>query len=211
MKQYKYIIWDWNGTLLNDNDLSLQSINSVLGVRDMPLLTMQEYRDIFNFPVKRYYQDIGFDFKTESFEIVGTEFINLYNRNIKNANLNIDALHTLNVLKTKGVGQSVLSARKAIQLTEEIKIFKIHPFFDYMSGLDNHYAESKLENGKQLLNKIPIDRNQIILIGDTLHDAQVARELKIDCMLLTTGHQNERQLEQAKVPLISSLLQLLED
>ncbi len=73
------IIWDWNGTLLNDIELCVQTINDMLQKRNLRKLTADEYKDVFSFPVKDYYQKIGFDFNAEPFEIPAREFIDNYN------------------------------------------------------------------------------------------------------------------------------------
>ena len=66
IKTKKSIIWDWNGTLLNDAELALFSINVMLKKRLLPTLSLPEYKQVFNFPVKDYYLRIGFDFEKES-------------------------------------------------------------------------------------------------------------------------------------------------
>ena len=60
------IIWDWNGTLLNDLDLSVSTINTLLYKRELPLLKNDTYKEVFSFPVKDYYQAVGFDFMKEN-------------------------------------------------------------------------------------------------------------------------------------------------
>ena len=76
--QYQHIIWDWNGTLLNDGWLFVDVMNSILLNRKMKTITLEKYRQIFGFPVKEYYINLGFDLEKEPFEICGLEFINEY-------------------------------------------------------------------------------------------------------------------------------------
>ena len=75
---YKTIIWDWNGTLLNDLDLSVDSVNILLKERNLPTLTVEKYKDIFGFPVIDYYVKAGFDFEKEPFEIPAKQYVKLY-------------------------------------------------------------------------------------------------------------------------------------
>ena len=63
----KTIIWDWNGTLLDDLDLSLESVNILLEERNLPALSVEKYKDIFCFPIVDYYVKAGFDFEKEAF------------------------------------------------------------------------------------------------------------------------------------------------
>ena len=71
----KYIIWDWNGTLIDDAWLFVELMNTELQDRDLPLINVEDYRQNFTFPVKKYYENLGFDFKKEDFQEVGYNFI----------------------------------------------------------------------------------------------------------------------------------------
>lgn len=59
----KHIIWDWNGTLLDDVGLSLEAINIVLARYNLPPLRKERYLEIFTFPVIEYYRELGFNFE----------------------------------------------------------------------------------------------------------------------------------------------------
>ena len=72
--KYKHIIWDWNGTLLNDSYLCVQILNESLRKRNIPEITVEKYREKFLFPIKTFYESIGFDFDKEPFENSNTEF-----------------------------------------------------------------------------------------------------------------------------------------
>ena len=44
MKQYKHIIWDWNGTLLDDLQMSIDALNAILVSEQMEIVTdVEEY------------------------------------------------------------------------------------------------------------------------------------------------------------------------
>ena len=87
--KYKHIIWDWNGTLLNDTWLCVEGINNSLEKRSIDTITKEVYRRVFSFPVKDYYERLGFDFKKEPFEVAGDEFVDIekYNQAIENYNV----------------------------------------------------------------------------------------------------------------------------
>ena len=56
----KRIVWDWNGTLLNDVNLCFECINRLLVSKNLdPLIDLAAYRDIFEFPIQNYYQKAG--------------------------------------------------------------------------------------------------------------------------------------------------------
>jgi phosphoglycolate phosphatase len=190
----KAIIWDWNGTLLDDIELCINSMNSMLGDRKLKVLDKNSYREIFTFPVKEYYEKAGFDFEAEPFEVPAMQFIDLYYRDFETANLFPEVRNVLHFFNKKGYNQSILSAMEHEKLLLSLEDKSIIHFFKNISGIDNHFAYSKVEIGKSLLKKIPFSKSEIVLIGDTLHDQEVADELGIDCVLIANGHQSKERL-----------------
>ena len=99
MKDINTIIWDWNGTLLNDIEICVDSINILLKQRNHNTLSFKKYRDIFTFPVKDYYVKAGFDFEKEPFDEVAIEFIDIYREKILKAGLFSEVEHILKFFK----------------------------------------------------------------------------------------------------------------
>ncbi len=73
-----HVIWDWNGTLLNDVPHAVDTINFLLGPRGLPLMSIERYREIFSFPIRRYYETLGFDLQAESFADLCDQFIDRF-------------------------------------------------------------------------------------------------------------------------------------
>lgn len=203
------IIWDWNGTLLNDTELSVQTMNELLQKRKLQQLTIPAYKEVFSFPVKEYYRKIGFDFISEPFEIPAIEFINIYNSRVGLCPLHEHSLKVLDHFKSLGIKQFVLSAMEQQALDECLELRQINHYFEHVSGLDNHYAASKLDNGKQLIARHHLNVGQLLLIGDTVHDFEVAKELGCKCVLTAKGHQSKNILESTGVPVIEDILDLI--
>jgi phosphoglycolate phosphatase len=202
------IIWDWNGTLLNDIDYCVSTMNSLLADRNLPLLDTKKYREVFSFPVKEYYQTIGFDFTKEDFSIPAHQFIDLYTRNFDSCPLQNSAVEVLSFLQEKGVRQFVLSAMEHEMLEKTLEMKGITRFFEGVAGLQDHYAVSKIEQGKQLINDFKIDIEKTWLIGDTIHDFEVATDLGIKCILIANGHQSIKRLQKTGGIVIGDINQL---
>lgn len=209
LKQEKSIIWDWNGTLLNDLDLCIESINVLLGKRNLPLLDRQSYKEVFSFPVKNYYRAIGFDFEKEDFSVPAHEFIDLYNRRVQRCALQPSTGEVLTFFRENGFRQFVLSAMKQDMLEKTLRDKNIFHFFEAVAGLSDHYANSKIERGKQMLLQFNIEKHGAFMIGDTIHDAEVASELGIKCLLIPDGHQSAGRLEKTGAIIVPTLRDLI--
>lgn len=203
------IIWDWNGTLLNDASLAVTTINQMLEKRGLPTLSMDGYKSVFTFPVQAYYQKIGFDFEVEPFEIPAREFIDIYNGLVQGCALHQDSVGVLNYFQSAGVKQYILSAMEQEVLNNCLKHYEIEKFFEYASGLDNFYAASKVGNGHRLIAQMKLNANDLMLIGDTVHDFEVASELGCKCVLIADGHQSKEVLQSTGTLVLDNLAQLL--
>ena len=205
------IIWDWNGTLLNDLDLCIASINSLLQKRHLKLLNHNTYKEVFSFPVKDYYTAVGFDFSKEDFAIPAREFIDLYNKNVANCTLHSEAFLVLDHIKNKKIKQFVLSAMQEDMLEQTLIEQKIFDYFEGIAGLNHHYATSKIERGEELIRKYRINKELTIMIGDTIHDYEVAEQLGIRCILIANGHQSAERLKSTGATVIENLGDLLKN
>ncbi len=207
----KLIIWDWNGTLLNDVDACVESMNIMLEKRAINKITTDYYKSIFTFPVKKYYKELGFDFEKESFEKLSIEYIGLYKKNSKNSPLQPGVVELLEYFKSKNNKQVILSASEQVALENQVKQRNILDYFDSLIGLDNIHAKGKINNAKDFIENSTDFYDQIVLIGDTMHDLEVAKEINAKCFLVTNGHQ---QISKEKINgyalVISSLLDLIE-
>ena len=205
------IIWDWNGTLLNDLDLCISTINVLLGKRELPLLNRKTYKDVFSFPVRNYYEAVGFDFTKEDFAIPAKEFIDLYNSKVEMCALHNPVENVLSYFKSQGVRQFVLSAMKQDMLEKTLRHNSIFHFFEGVAGLNDHYAVSKIERGNQLITEFDIQKNDTWMIGDTIHDFEVAEELGIKCILTADGHQSAERLKLTGAPVILEISKLISE
>lgn len=207
-KNKKYIIWDWNGTLLNDAEFCVECMNIVLRKHNIETIDLHKYKKFFTFPVKDYYQAIGFDFTKVDFEEPAMEFIDHYYSNIGKANLHESAADILSFFKEQGIRQFSLSAMEHSQLIISLTSKGIIDYFEEIHGINNHYAHSKLEMGQELMKKLDAPINEILLIGDTIHDFEVASSLGIDCLLVSNGHQSLSKLQTVTDNIISDLSEI---
>ena len=207
---YQHIIWDWNGTLFDDAWLCLETMNSLLSKRGLPLLTAERYQRIFDFPVIEYYRRLGFDFSQEPFFTISTEFVLAYEQRLLECRLRPEARAVLQRNYDRGIPQSILSASKQTSLEEALAHFGIREMFAAVAGLDNHHAFGKVDLGLRLISTLTIDRGDILLIGDTVHDYEVAQAMGVDCYLIPSGHQAYSRLAASGARVVESLTALFD-
>lgn len=205
MNKTHTIIWDWNGTLLDDTELCISSMNSMLEKRNLAQLDMEKYKQVFTFPVKDYYQAIGFDFTKESWDIAAHEFIYLYLKSLPSCGLAKGALETIRYFAGRGFRQAIISAMQHDALLQSVEALGIRSFLDYIGGTGDHFGAGKIENARSFFHDFNLNPAEVTLIGDTLHDAEVASELGCNCILVAAGHQSKERLISTGKPVINDL------
>ena len=185
--KYDYLVLDFNGTIIDDVDLCLNILNHLLEERNYKKVSLEEYKHIFTFPIKKYYINAGFDLEKYSFTSISNEFISLYQK----ASLNCKLYEGINELidKCNNNRRKVvrLSASQIDNLKEQTDHFGLSEKFEAILGTSNIEAASKVESGKNYF-KDKQDK-KILFVGDTTHDAEVASAIGADALLITHGHQ----------------------
>lgn len=205
LKPYRHLIWDWNGTLLDDAWLCRDIMNGQLRRRGLPELSAERYEEIFDFPVEKYYRAVGFDWGRESFQEAGTEFILEYEKRKKECSLQPGARELLQNIAGGGWSQAILSAYSHNTLEEFLGHFGVRKHFREVAGSRDHYAAGKVEHGLRMLEDLHVPPGETLLIGDTTHDAEVAKAMGVACVLVPCGHNSRSRLEACRIPMVESL------
>jgi phosphoglycolate phosphatase len=203
--QVKAIVWDWNGTLLNDINICVDSINRMLQSRNIPLLSYDSYRDVFGFPVRDYYAKAGFDFFKEPFDVVAVEFIDIYRTHLPECSLFPEVIQVLEQISKSKLPQYVLSAMEQEMLESSLHEKGITQYFKIIAGTGDHFADGKLGSAKRLQKLIGLKPAHVLMIGDTIHDYEVAMEMGWQSILISNGHQSEIRLLETGRPVLQSL------
>ena len=210
MTRYTQVIWDWNGTLLDDVQACADAINILLRRRDMPAITLDQYLELFDFPVRNYYLQLGFDFSKDRWDDVAVEYHEAYAITSAASPLRPGVHDTLERLIAAGVGVSILSACETGMLRRMMAERGVLGYFRHVYGLGDLFAHSKVDLGHALLKDTGYAQENTLLVGDTTHDHDVAKALNLPCVLMSGGHQSERKLRTTGSPVVPGLTHALD-
>ena len=205
------ILWDWNGTLLDDVELCENALNRLLQRYGYPQrYDHEQYRAIFGFPVEDYYVRAGFDFTRHSFAELAESYMEDYIPASAACPLMAGAVDALEAFKNAGLRQVILSASPVTTLTRQVEERGVTPYFDRLLGLGDIYAKSKVEVGLAYLQEAGFDPAKAVMIGDSVHDFEVAQALGAGCVLQSSGHQPPETLRRTGAPVVAGLREAAE-
>ena len=205
MAKYTHIIWDWNGTLLNDISASLASVNDMLALRGKPPMDIDFYKECIGVPIIKFYEK-AFDMEKEDYSVIIKQYNEGYLRHLCDCSLSIGAVEMLELFKEQGIKQAIVSSSNNEQVCQNVKKYGIFDYFDAVLGASDFYAGSKIERAATYIGNNK--NSKVLVIGDIEHDAEMASQLGADCVLLSSGHENPERLYGAKATVIDTLYEL---
>ena len=208
MKNYSHIVWDWNGTIINDARISLDVFNILASDYNIAPVDFDDYRNEFGFPVIDFYKRHGFDFSKVDFREIGRDFIEMYHKLLPENPLHSGITNILQSFVDNGITQSVLSAHNADMLRADVERLGLSEFFIKVDGLSDIYANSKTALGVAHVQSLGVAPEKILMVGDTLHDKETADAMGVDCALVACGYNSKQRLLSVGVPVFDNHEQL---
>lgn len=212
----KLVVWDWNGTLLSDVSITLQAVNeATLPLFDLPGISLQKYRDIFDIPIMKNYLALGVTEEEflEKSDTVGRLFQERYDMLRAGLRTRSGAKQTLRTLAEKNVSSIILSNHIAEDITLQLQRFEILPYFETILANDIHserHFTGKQHRMEQYLADHNVQPSETIIVGDTLEEIQIGKSLGLHTVAISGGFCSRARLTSAKPDyLISSVKQIV--
>lgn len=206
---YSTVLWDWNGTVLNDLDATMQAVNDLLAVYEKPPITLEQYYSYIDTPIYKFYEHI-FDLSVVTMEMIKPIYGKAYADREGMIALTRGAEEALRSLEKAGKKQYILSAAHIDDVVIYTEKYGITDIFRRIEAAADYEAGSKIERGKRLMLEEGIDPSTCVMIGDTLHDLETADALGVDCILFSGGHTDYATLAKTGVPTCTSFGEIME-
>ncbi|MBR6917932.1 MAG: HAD family hydrolase [Clostridia bacterium] len=205
--KYDLVIWDFNGTIADDVMIGIDAANVVLSRRGMPLIVdVEKYREMFCFPIRAYYEKLGFDFDAEPYEKPADEWTAEFIKREPTLKTHEGCVEVLSAIKSAGIPQIIISSSELVMLERELEILGIRDYFDDVLGKSDNYASGKVEMAKEWARG---KKYNAVFIGDSVHDLETAKAICADCILFSGGHDLRARLAGTGMPVVDSLRDVL--
>ncbi|GAB3281191.1 HAD hydrolase-like protein [Parasphingorhabdus pacifica] len=207
MPSPSHIVWDWNGTLFDDNHAVLSAVNTVCASFDHPGIDLARWREVFSRPLLQCYERVLERSLTEQeWARIDGLYHEAYGELLHSCDLARGVPGVLRDWQVAGGTQSLLSMWFHEELVPLVEDFGLRSLFARVDGLrDEVGGGSKAEHLQRHVAELALDPAGVVLIGDVLDDAVAASRVGTDCVLLTTGVMSRRALEGSGFPVVDSI------
>ncbi|MFC0007259.1 HAD family hydrolase [Micromonospora siamensis] len=201
-----HLVWDWNGTLLNDLDLVVRATNTAFASAGGPAVTADEHRIRFRRPIADYYAEmLGRAVDAEAFGTLDRIFHDAYRAGLTSCALADDA--TAAIAAWPG-SQSLLSMWFHDELVPTVHTYGLTPHFARVDGLRSAVGGGpKAEWLAKHLAELGLSGSEVVLIGDSVDDADAALSVGARCVLYTGGLTHPETLRTTPHPVADTLTQ----
>ncbi len=205
-----HLILDWNGTLIDDLDAAVASVNLVLAGQALAPIDRKIYQHHFGFPIQKFYARLGVDFERIAFADLGRQYLAHFNEAIRSCAVFPGTFELVEEARRHGWSVSVLSASKKGTLESNLREAGLHANLDYIFGLEDEDARGKLDLARQLDAALGQPGARALMIGDTDHDIEVAHTFGWRMHSVSHGHQSQDRLNEIHNAVSASLLDILD-
>ncbi len=208
MKIYKTIIWDFNGTIIDDVRAAMGAVNDMLLRRNQPTINLQQYRDAIDIPIWKFYETV-FEENTITQEEAIREFDLGVDKHLHAEPLMKHADKVLEYFDALGKNQIIVSSSHINKVRNQLNLLGVEKYFAEVLALSDYYAGDKTHLARKYMESHKLLPKETVVIGDCVADYRMAQSLGCDCILNTLGHQSRDALTKTTAVVIDSLSELI--
>lgn len=206
MSAPSHLVWDWNGTLLDDLPIVIEAVNRAIGIFGLNPITADVYRDHYTRPVRHFYDRLfGREVGDEEWLRLNTAFHEAYFGLAGRVDLAPGARAAMRRLREAGWTQSLLSMSPQDWLEGIVERLGLTGWFEIIDGLSGPTGGLKAAHLEEHLEALQIHGSHVIVVGDTPDDVAAARHVGALPILFHGGSHHVEVLEAESVPIAESI------
>ena len=203
----EHVVWDWNGTLLDDFEITAEASAIMIRLAGRSDVTYDDIRASHTRPFSDFFRMlVGRDPTEDEMGASLRRYIDMYEPIKRELPLASDALQSLSLLRDHGIGQSILSMAPDEELNELVGLRGIRDYFRRVDGATVLGQEKKVESLRRHVDALGCVPGRVALVGDTVDDFLAADALGIRAVLVTTGMNARQRLLATGAPVTDTLL-----
>jgi phosphoglycolate phosphatase-like HAD superfamily hydrolase len=214
-KHTTHLVWDWNGTLLDDIHAVIAATNAAFAEIGHEPITLERYRELYCVPIPLFYERLMNRAPTDAeWLVLDASFHRHYTEQRVNCALTEGVEELLTQWALAGSSQSLLSMYGHDELVPVVRGYGIERHFVRVDGRTGPSGGSKALHMERHLTALAatgsISPLRTVVIGDAVDDAVAAAHVGARAVLYTGGSHSRAGLEAVGVPVVDSLAEAVE-
>ncbi|MER9216196.1 HAD hydrolase-like protein [Mesorhizobium sp. M0663] len=198
------LVFDWNGTLLNDADAFLQTTNAILSRFGRAAIDMHTLREQCEVPLSILYRNLGMS-ESEVAEVENDDsafFHDMYEPLASKADLREGARRILETARQQAVSTIILSNHIVEPLRTQLRRLRIDDCVTEVLAFESRATQYKsMSKGDRLgvyMQTNNLSAESTFIIGDMPIETDIARNLGLISISITGGFVSESRLQAAQ-------------
>jgi len=201
-----HVVWDWNGTLLDDVSLIAQVTSRTLEGLGCAPLDLDGYRRAYRRPITALYEHLlGRSLPPGEFERLDAAWHHQYSQGLGACRLFDDVADALAEVTALGWTQSLCSMFPDAELRAIVDRLAVAGHFLRIDGIRGSRGGRKEAHLREHIEALSLTGAEVVVIGDSLDDAEAAAACGAAAVLLTTGLHAEHDLRAAGVAVVDTV------
>ena len=205
------MVWDWNGTILDDNEAVVAAVNTVCATFGRAPIDLPYWRSIYRRPLLDCYAELlGRQLSQQDWADIDRGYHAAYRALLSTTRLTPGIPDELRRWQAAGRTQSLLSMWFHDELVALVAELGLTGLFDRIDGLRmDAGGHGKTAHLAEHLAALRVDPADVLVVGDVLDDAAAAQAAGARCVLVTTGVTDRATLRTSGVPVVDSVAEAL--
>ncbi len=195
--RFDLIIFDWDGTLANSIDWIVHCIQSAAEHHDCPIPEPQAVKDIIGLSIenaiKTLFPGVDGDTRQKMAALYSQTF---FSKQIGPADLFPGVHEMLRRLKQDGYRLAVATGKKSSGLAQAIEGTGVADLFCTTRCSDQTASKPNPLMLNEIIAELGIDRQRTLMVGDSVHDLQMALNADVSAIGVTCGAHSTETLQR---------------
>lgn len=209
MKRYQAVIFDWDGTVMDSTHSIVAAIQAACVDLALPMPATHEASWV-----------IGLSFESALHRVVPQltaqnmpRFLERYRIHflLRDPDIKLfDGIVELFAeLRARRVFVGVATGKSRVGLQRNLDTLQMHSTFDLTRCADESFGKPHPGMLLEIMDELNLEPEQLLMVGDTTHDIQMATNAGVDSMAVTYGaHDKTTLLSAEPTILVSSIRQM---
>lgn len=187
MHKYKAILFDLDGTLLDTSEGIISSVKYAIDIMGLESLSDNRIQSFIGPPIQNTFKEV-YNLCDEETSKIASIFRERYSTvDLFKAKPYDGVLETLSKLKKQGYYIGIATYKREDYAKKIVEHFGLSKYCDVIEGSDFAGKLSKSDIINRCIDKLSVEKNEILMVGDTENDRIGAEMLCVDFLPVTYG------------------------